>query len=107
MVSSNLAETIILHLGGEAVLTRIGAHEFFSDGARVTFRLSHPNPKGVRSVVISIQPNDRFAMQCYGEPAPGTLTTPLVGSAAEVIPENLATVLGRLAGIESIHHRHY
>ena len=107
MVSSHLVETIITHLGGEHVLAQIGAREFFSDGERVSFRLSHANPKGVRSVVVSAQPNGVFSMECYGEIARGTLTAPLVGSAREIIPENLATVLGRLSGIESIHHQHY
>ena len=37
----------------------------------------------------------------------GTLSVPLLGSAQEIIPENLATVLGKLPGIESIHHRHF
>ena len=107
MASSHLVETVVSHLGGEHVLAQIGAGDFFSDGARVSFRLSHANPKGVRSVVISVQPNSLFNMECYGEVAPGTLTAPSLGSAREIIPENLATVLGRLTGIESIHHRHY
>ena len=107
MASSHLVEAVVAHLGGEHVLAQIGASDFFSDGARVSFRLSHANPKGVRSVVISVQPNSLFRMECYGEVAPGTLTAPPAGSAREIIPENLATVLGRLTGIESIHHRHY
>jgi len=36
-----------------------------------------------------------------------SLLVPLLGSAQEIIPENLATVLGKLTGIESIHHRHF
>ena len=107
MASSHVAETIVAHLGGEHVLAQIGARDFFSDGARVSFRLSPANPEGVRSVVISAEPNGFFSMGCYGEVARGTLTAPLVGSAREIIAENLATVLGRLSGIESIHHRHY
>ena len=107
MASSHLVDTIVAHLGGEHVLRQIGAREFFADGARVSFRLSHANPKGVRSVVISSEPHGFFAMECYGEVARGTLSAPLVGSARQIIPENLATVLGRLTGIESIHHRHY
>ena len=107
MASSHLVETIIAHLGGQHVLAQIGASGFFSDGARVSFQLGHTNAKGVRSVVISAQPNGLFRMECYGEVARGTLTAPLVGSAKEIIPENLATVLGRLTGIESIHHRHF
>jgi len=105
--SSHLVETITAHLGGEQVLTRIGARGFFSDGGRVSFRLAHSNPKGVHSVVISAQPHGFFGMECYGEIARGALRPPLVGSADEIIPECLATVLGRLTGIESIHHRHY
>jgi len=107
MTLSHLVDTIVARLGGEGVLARIGARDFFSDGTRVSFRLSHANPKGVHSVVISAQLNGLFSMECHGEVARGTLTAPLVGSAREIIPENLATVLGRLTGIESIHHRHY
>jgi hypothetical protein len=77
MNSSHLVETIVAHLGGERVLAQIGPREFFSDGARVSFRLSHANPKGVHSVVISRQPNSVFSMECYGEVARGTLTAPL------------------------------
>ena len=107
MGSSHLFETIIAHLGGETVLNRIGAREFFSDGTRVSFRLIYSNPKQVHSVVISTQPPGYFGMQCYGQILPGTLTAPLIGEARQIIPESLATVLGQLAGIESIHHRHY
>jgi len=107
MASSHVAETIVAHLGGENVLAQIGARDFFSDGARLSFRLSPANPKGVRSVVISAQTNGLFSMECFGEIMRGALTAPLVGTAREIIPENLATVLGRLTGIESIHHRHY
>jgi len=107
MTSSDLVETIVSHLGGENVLAQIGAGEFFSDGARVSFQLRHSNPKGVHSVVISTQPRGFFSMECYGHLAHGTLTAPLVGAARQIIPENLATVLGQLTGIESIHHRHF
>jgi len=107
MASTHLVETIITHLGGEQVLSQIGARDFFADGARVSFRLSHANSKGIRSVVISAQPNGYFSMECYGEVGRGSLTATLIGSAREIIPENLASVLGRLTGIESIHHRHY
>jgi hypothetical protein len=106
MSSSYLVETIVAHLGGEHVLAQIGAREFFSDGTRVSFRF-HANSKGVRSVVISALPNGFFSMDCYGEIGRGTLTAPKIASAREIIPENLATVLGRLTGIESIHHRHF
>jgi hypothetical protein len=46
-------------------------------------------------------------MECHDEVASGTLTAPLIGAARGIIPENLATVLGQLTGIESIHHRHF
>ena len=107
MTSSHLVEGIILHLGGEHVLARIGASGFVSEGGQVSFLLNHENPKGVHTVVISTQPSGRFGMKCFGGIVPGTLTVPLLGSAQEIIPENLATVLGKLTGIESIHHRHF
>ena len=107
MESSRLAEAIILRLGGENVLAQIGALEFFSDGTRVSFKLNHWNPKGVRSVIISTQPRGFFSMQCYSEIVPGTLTAPLIGTAQQIIPENLATVFCDLTGIESIRHRHF
>lgn len=31
-MTSNLVETVVAHLGGEPVLTQIGARDFFSDG---------------------------------------------------------------------------
>ncbi len=107
MNSSQLVEGIILHLGGESVLARIGATGFILQGGEVSFQLNHENPNGVHTVVISPQPGGRFGMKCFGRIAPGTLTMPLLGSAQEIIPENLATVLGKLTGIESIHHRHF
>lgn len=107
MDSSDLTQTVISHLGGENILTRIGARGFFTQGARVSFQLNRANPKKVHSVVISTEPHGYFRMDCYGEVVPGTLTAPLVGSAHAIIPENLATVLGQLTGIESIHHRHF
>jgi len=100
-------ETIISHMGGSEILARIGVSELFSDDQRVSFKLTHTNPKGVRSVVISAQPRAFYAMECYGPVTPGSLTAPLLGTARQIIPENLATVLGKLTGIESIHHRHF
>jgi hypothetical protein len=101
------AETIISHMGGNEILARIGVSDLFSDDQSVSFKLTHTNPKGVRSVVISAQPGGFYAMECYGSLTPGSLTAPLLGIARQIIPENLATVLGKLTGIESIHHRHF
>ena len=107
MTSSHLVDSITLHLGGEHVLARIGASGFVSEGGQLSFQLNHENPKGVHTVVISMQTGGRFGMKCFGRIAPGTLTAQLLGSAQDIIPENLATVLGKLTGIESIHHRHF
>jgi hypothetical protein len=103
----HLLETVVSHLGGDNVLAAIGARQFVADDTCVSFRLGHANPKGVRSVVIATASDGFFSMQCYGERSPGSLTPPLVGMAQEIIPENLATVLGKLTGIEGIHHRHF
>lgn len=104
---SHLLETVKAHLGGETVLAEIGACEFFCENARVSFRFHLSNPSNVHSVVISKEPRGRFKMECYGMIKPGTLTAPLVGEARDIVVENLATVLGQLTGLESIHHRHF
>ncbi len=106
-LSPHAVASIISHLGGEGLLARIGVRDFHSDDVHVTFELNHANPKGVRSVVISLAPRGNFSMDCYGRIIPGTFTAPLVGTAREIIPDNLATVLGQLTGIESLHHHHF
>ncbi len=95
------------HLGGNGVLERLGASKFVVDSDHVSFRLNRTSPHGVHSITISIQPNGFFDMECYGHIAPGTFTAPLVGRAKQIVPDNLATVLGQLTGVETIHHRHY
>ena len=110
MMSPHTIETIKSHFGGDGMLACLGADAFVVNHDHVSFRLTHPNPKGVRSVVISIEsvkPHEFFTMDCYGAIAPGRLTAPLIGTARQIIPENLATVLGKLTGIETMHHRHY
>jgi len=100
-------EKIKTHLGGDSVLDRIGARDFIADHDDVSFRLEHPNPKGVHSVVLSLQPRGFFNMDCYGAIQPGALSAPLLATAKQILPENLATVLGQLTGNETLHHRHY
>lgn len=107
MLSSHTVASIIAHLGGEDVLARIGAREFFTYDTHVSFELHHWNPKGVRSVVISTEAHGFFAIDCYGPIVPSTFKAPLVGKERKILPENLAMVLGQLTGIESMHHRHF
>jgi hypothetical protein len=107
MPSSTTVEEIVSHLGGETRLSELGARGFFADETRVSFKLTRPNPKGVRSVAISFQGNNFFEMNCYGPFMPGGFQAPLVATANGVLAENLATVLGQLTGIESLHHRHF
>jgi hypothetical protein len=107
MLASTTVQEIVSHLGGEARLSELGARGFFADETHVSFKLIRPNPKGVRSVVISFQGNNFFEMNCYGPFTAGGFQAPLVATANGILAENLATVLGQLTGIESLHHRHF
>ena len=107
IVSPAAVAAIKSHLGGETVLAGIGAHGFIADHDKVSLRLDHPNPNKVHVVVISPQPHGFFNMACYGRIPGGALSAPLIGTARQILPENLATVLGKLTGIEWIHHRHF
>ena len=103
----DLLADITRHLGGEAVLNHLVVHDIIADHESATFRLGHANPLNVRTVVITVQPNGLFNMDCYGPRALGALSAPLVAAAKHIVPENLATVLGQLTGLEEIHHRHF
>jgi hypothetical protein len=107
MMSAEHYAEIIGHLGGEARLREIGARLSADEGAHVNLRLLHPNPRGVRSVIITERSNGFFDMECYGPMRLGSFAAQPLGRAEEIVPENLATVLGRLTGIESLHHHHF
>lgn len=107
VLRADLLEEIKRHLGGDAVLNRLVVHDFIADHESVTFRLGHANPKNVRTVVISLEPRGLFNMDCYGPRLAGALSATLVASAKQIVPENLASVLGQLTGLEEIHHRHF
>jgi len=106
-IPSQTIEAIESHLGGSDVLALLGASDFVADHDHVSFRLNKPNSQGVRTVVITPEPQNLFRMDCYGQRSPGCLSAPLVASTEDIIAENLATVLGHLTGIESVHHRHF
>lgn len=89
------------------MLSELGARKFLVDHDCVSFQLSHSNPARVRTVVIAAQPRGMFSMHCYGYCAPSALSGELIGWASDIVPENLATVLGKLTGNEAIHHRHF
>ena len=100
-------QEIITHCGGNERLAAIGARDFVFNHTHLSFKLIHPNPKGVRSVTISAQRGGNFEMDCFGPIPIGSLNPRRVASATGIVPENLATVLGQLTGIESLHHRHF
>lgn len=107
MLSNETLQEIVVHLGGETKLAEIGARGVFADDNHVAFKLVRPNPRHVHSVMITLQPNGRFGMTCFGALAPAAFDAPQLASASGIVPENLATVLGQLTGIESLRHRHY
>jgi hypothetical protein len=99
--------SVIAHLGGEELLTRLGVCNFVSDDTHLSFTFVHENSKGVHSVTIETEPNGWFRMTCYGRIPPRSFRAPIIGTAEEIIPENLATVLGNLTGLDILHHRHF
>ena len=106
MLTSLAMEEIVAHLGGRARLDAIGARNFVADGAKISFTLRR-NPNGVHAVTIAQQARGAYRMECFGPIAPGTFQAQRIASAGGVVAENLATVLGRLTGIESLHHHHF
>ena len=107
MFSAMTLDEIKIRLGGEERLAAIGATQFSVDPSHVTFRLGRPNPRHVRTVAVSIEPDGLFAMDCFGPLLPGAFRAERIAHATEIVPENLATVLGKLAGIDDLHHRHF
>ena len=95
------------HLGGSFVLKSLGASALCGDHDHVSFTLGRANPKSIRTVVITAEPDGRYRMDCYAprraRPALGAAS----GLGDGIIAENLATVLGQLTGVETIHHRHF
>jgi len=100
-------QLVTAHLGGSRTLLHLGAGPLVVDRRRVSFSLRHSNPAGVHTVVIAREADGLYRMDCYGARMPGCLCAPRVASAGQIIAENLATVLGRLTGDETLHHRHF
>ena len=100
------ASAIIDHLGGECFLVNLGARDFVIDETNLSFTLIHDKPSGVRSVSITITANEEFLVTCYGRIMPGALHAPVLGKETVDIPENLASVVGRLIGIDALRDRH-
>lgn len=100
MLAQISLDGIKARLGGDEHLAVIGARDFTFDTAHVTFQLSRRNPSHVRIVDISVQPNGRFTIDCFGALLPGTFQAPLVREATNIFPENLGTVLDQLVGID-------
>jgi hypothetical protein len=56
MPASSDVASIITHLGGKDFLARLGARDFGSDDAHLSFTLAYDNPKGVHLVTITTEP---------------------------------------------------
>ena len=100
------ASSIMDHLGGEGFLVSLGARDFVIDETSSSFTLIHDKPGGVRSVSITTDANGEFLVTCYGRIMPGALHAPVLGKEIVEIPENLASVVGRLIGIDALRDRH-
>ena len=97
---------ILEHLGGETFLTGLGARDFIADENGVTFTLGRDNPGKIHSVSITDEGHGRYKVTCYGRISPGSFHAPVRATEIVAIAENLASVLGRLTGIEALQHRH-
>ncbi len=102
-----LYEEVVRHLGGEGGLKSLGARVAADDRSHVSLRLNHPNPRGVRSVVITVRGNGLFDMDCFGPMRLDAFRAERVGHAEQIVPDSLASVLGMMTGVESLRHRHY
>ncbi|WP_442756370.1 hypothetical protein ACNHKD_07060 [Methylocystis sp. JAN1] len=102
-----LCNEVVQHLGGEASLREIGARVAADDHSHVSLRLNHPNPRGVRSVVITARGNGLFDMDCFGPMRLDAFHAERVGHAEQIAPDSLASVLGMMTGVESLPHHHY
>lgn len=102
-----LYSEVVRHLGGEACLKDLGARVATDDASHISFRLSHPNPRGVRSVVIRARGNGLFDMECFGPMRLDGFVAQPLGHAEFIVAESLASVLGKMTGVESLHHHHY
>jgi hypothetical protein len=100
-------DAIAAHLGGKARLKELGATLGPEEGGHFSLRFTRANPRGVRSIDITAEPDGLFGMTCYGPVPPEAFHAAQLGHASRILPENLATVLGRLTGVESLHHHHY
>jgi hypothetical protein len=107
MATATLLDNVIRHLGGEERLRTLGARVSVNDDTHISVKLLHPNPRGVRSVIITGRSNGFFDIDCFGPLRPSAFSAPLVDKADNILPENLAAVLGKLTGDERLHHRHY
>ncbi|WP_363349725.1 hypothetical protein [Methylocystis echinoides] len=97
---------ILRHLGGEARLDAIGAVFSQDDSEHISLMFRHAPPSGARSVIITAEPGGTFSMKCYGPMRVG-FEAPTIGRATGIVAESLASVLGKLTGVESLHHHHF
>jgi hypothetical protein len=102
-----LYNEVVRHLGGDASLKELGARIVAEDNGHISLGLLHPNPRGVRSVIITARGNGFFDMDCFGHMRLGSLQADRVGRAEDIVPDSLASVLGMMTGVETLHHRHF
>lgn len=107
MANAVFLTNVVTHLGGEARLKTLGARISVNDDTHISIKLLHPNPRGVRSVIITRRQNGFYDMDCFGPLRPNSFSAPLVDHADNILPENLASVMGQLTGEGRLCHHHY
>ena len=107
MATAALFDNVVGHLGGEDRLRLLGARVSVNDDTHVSVKLLHPNPRGVRLVIITRRQSGFFDMDCFGPLKRNSFSAPLVDHADNILPENLASAMGKLTGDERLRHHHY
>ncbi len=90
---------IVRRLGGEELLQQLRVQVVDEDDRRVSLCFNRRNPQGVRSAVITRQPDGVYNVNCFGHLSLSNFNAPPRGHALRVLPENLAAELARLTGI--------
>lgn len=103
MTATALCEKIVSQMGGETHLKSLGARVSVNDETHVSVRLSQPNPRGVRSIIITTRLNGLVDMDFFGPLRPNSFSAPRVDHVDNIREENLAETLGKFTGDERLH----
>ena len=95
---TNVAETILAQLGGRRFLVMTGA-QASSERNTLILKLPRGMGKGIRAVVITLEPSDTYSMRFVKQARDGTVTT--VRQLDQVYAEDLQRIFTDVTGLET------